>query len=186
MAKKKSATKKTSARKSKGNGILNLIIGLFILLIISLIIAYFYVNYSKKKTETTITQTHIVKNTVEKSKNEITTHEIKEGEDDVNVFSDKTTLEGTWVSVNSGSMLTINGHKYSIDFSSIETPNPIKGIFRFSNSKITFLSDEAESTCGATSGSYSVEFSGSNIEFHAINDPCTKRKSSLESEWFRF
>ncbi|MDR0970737.1 MAG: hypothetical protein LBM67_09405 [Lentimicrobiaceae bacterium] len=191
MAKQKKTTKKerTSSQKSKGNGALNLIIGLFILLIVSLFIAYFYINYhNKEKSITTTTQTPIAQNTVDKSenKNNNATKESEIVEENVNIFSDKTTLEGTWVSIHSGSMLTISGNSYSIDFSSVETSNPIRGTFTLSDFKIIFSSDDTDAVCGLTKGSYLVDFSDTNIEFKVIKDPCPKRKNTLESEWFRF
>lgn len=191
MAKQKKTTKRkrTSTQKSKGNGVLNLIIVLFVLLIVSLVAAYFYVNhYNKGKSVTTITQTHIAKNTVENSENKDnnTTKEPEIVEEEVNIFSDKTTLEGTWVSVYSGAMLTVSGHNYSLDFSSVESPNPIRGTFTLSDSRIIFSSDATDAVCGATKGSYRIDFSGADIEFKVINDPCLKRKNTLESEWFRF
>lgn len=94
-------------------------------------------------------------------------------------------LQGqTWVSMLNGTMLSIEGNRYTIDFPSVEEQLPMKGSITFLGSEFTLLNSNSDDACNNSPGLYSFSFEGDELIISVKSDSCSKRSRNLEASWF--
>ncbi len=94
-------------------------------------------------------------------------------------------LQGqTWVSMLNGTMLSIEGNRYTIDFPSVEEQLPMKGSITFLGSEFTLLNNNSDDACNNSPGVYSFSFKGDELIISVKSDSCSKRSRNLEASWF--
>lgn len=95
-------------------------------------------------------------------------------------------LQGqTWVSMLNGTMLSVEGNRYIIDFPSVEEQLPMKGSISFSASEFTLMNNNSDDACQNSPGIYSFSFEGDELIILIKSDSCSKRSRNLEASWFR-
>lgn len=95
-------------------------------------------------------------------------------------------LQGqTWVSMLNGTMLSIEGNRYTIDFPSVEEQLPMKGTITFSLSEFTLLNNNRDDVCNNSPGVYSFSLEGDELIISVKSDSCNKRSRNLEASWFK-
>lgn len=211
MAKKSTKKKKRSSKKkSSNNNITKIIIGIFVTIIIVFLAFKFIptINFNKGQT----TDTQLVKKSTEqnikpkdeKPKEEIQVtkkEELQKSKEETQVSKKeelqkpkeeiKTTptnkssvaksIEGCWMSTTGGAILTMKDFEYRIDFMGVDIGKPIVGTYLVEGEKITF--SNKEEPCKGENGVYEVRFDKQEIGFKCTSDDCTKRKSTLTTEW---
>lgn len=90
-------------------------------------------------------------------------------------------IEGCWLSFSEGSSLTMKKNTYRIDFSGVESSEPIVGKYTLEKDIVTFTTTDGP--CEKVVGKYRVKLVGEDIKFVCKSDDCLKRKSALVSEW---
>ncbi len=90
-------------------------------------------------------------------------------------------IEGSWLSFSEGSTLTMKKKTYRIDFSGVESSEPIVGKYTLEKDVVTFTTTDGP--CEKIVGKYRVKLVGEDIRFVCQNDDCLKRKNALVSEW---
>lgn len=90
-------------------------------------------------------------------------------------------IEGCWLSFSEGSSLTMKKNTYRIDFSGVESSEPIEGKYKLEKDIVTFTTTDGP--CEKVIGKYRVKLVGEDIKFVCKSDDCLKRKNALVSEW---
>jgi hypothetical protein len=100
--------------------------------------------------------------------------------------SDSNPVQGhTWVSMLNGTMLTVEGNRYTIDFPSVEEQLPMKGSIAFSPNEFTLLNSSSDDLCNNIAGVYSYSFIGDELTIAVKSDLCSKRSRNLAASWFK-
>lgn len=90
-------------------------------------------------------------------------------------------IEGCWMSTTGGAVLTMKDFEYRIDFMGVDSGKPVIGTYAVENNIITF--SNKQDPCKETKGTYEVAFDKHEISFRCKDDDCTKRKSTLVTDW---
>lgn len=90
-------------------------------------------------------------------------------------------IEGCWMSTTGGAVLTMKDFEYRIDFMGVDSGKPVIGTYAVENNIITF--SNKQDPCKETKGTYEVDFDKHEISFRCKDDDCTKRKSTLVTDW---
>ena len=90
-------------------------------------------------------------------------------------------IEGCWMSTTGGAVLTMKDFEYRIDFMGVDSGKPIIGTYFVENDIVTF--SNKQDPCKDTAGAYEVNFDKKEISFKCKNDDCTKRRSTLVTDW---
>ncbi|MGN0032253.1 MAG: hypothetical protein ACI358_00485 [Candidatus Limimorpha sp.] len=108
----------------------------------------------------------------------------EEGKDDV-IPQEKNnyaiSLNGCWMSTTEGAVLSISGDTYRLDFMGVDSNQPLIGTFTIKGNIITLINKEG--ACKGEKGEYEIVIDKNDVSFKCKNDPCTKRKSTLTTEW---
>ncbi len=94
-------------------------------------------------------------------------------------------LDGTWASYNDGAMLTITGHKFSIELPSVESTILASGTLEVVDNTVTFVYTNNNSNCGTTAGVYRFIVVNEEVTFVKDSDSCGSRVGLLVATWFK-
>lgn len=95
-------------------------------------------------------------------------------------------LQGqTWVSTYNGAMLAIEGHRYTLDFPSVEEVKPMMGAISFTANGFRLVNHNQDDVCNNESGVYTFYFEGDELIIKVQNDPCIRRSTHMEAAWFK-
>lgn len=195
-SKKKSPSRsktKSSSKNKGGISIIKTIIVVIVLFIVAAVMSYIYLHYFRNdKPSTQVTEieqtalspkeTQPLEDVTPKKSEKIEPNKTEKTENQ----SSKTSIEGTWVSNLSGTMLTFKGDQYNIDFMGVESTKPFMGTFSISGNEIKFVNSKKNTICALEEGIYTFTFKGNNIIFTTKKDNCNKRSLALQSEWYKF
>ncbi len=98
---------------------------------------------------------------------------------------EKGNLDGTWVSENDGSMLTITGRKYSIELPNVDGTIVDRGTIVVLKNKVTFVDTDEDSPCTASAGVYGYKLKDNTIIFNKIDDKCDSRNYRMTAKWYK-
>lgn len=186
MAKKTSKKKKNSTgKKSSGNVYTKIII-----IILSVILVGFIVykllpetkSDSNKNISTKIIEQNDGNAAIKKeTQKEKSGKEAKPAEKPQGTAAVAKRIEGCWMSTTGGAVLTMKDFEYRIDFMGVDSGKPVIGTYAVENNIITF--SNKQDPCKETKGTYEVAFDKHEISFKCKDDDCTKRKSTLVTDW---
>ena len=167
MAKKKQAknaikVKKPSKAKGKSAKIWVFVISILIVLFLVCMVLHFL---KSDKTETK-DQNGVVVTEKEAPKPNDTTESVVNTEENETVELKEVTkegIQGSWLSISAGTVLTMEKDNYRIDFSGVEGSEPITGTYELSKGVIKLYS--TSNHCKDEIGKYKVNFVGKNIRF---------------------
>ncbi len=195
MAKKASKKKKNTPKKKQSGNVFNKIL---IILVAAVIVGFFTFKLVKnpgsdkkekpdtqlvdKKDKTEVKDTPEVPDgkTEKKPKPEKKPEPRPEPKPAVETVVAKS-IEGCWMSTTGGAVLTMKDFEYRIDFMGVDSGKPIIGTYLVENNIITF--SNKQDPCKDAAGAYEVNFNKKEISFKCKNDDCTKRKSTLVTDW---
>lgn len=194
----KKTTKKSKKSKKKNNGFAKIIAVILVLALISMLITFGITSWNgkqqpiaKHKAEITAVTDQVQK--IEKPAQKVERRQpakaeatATEKQPEIKELPEpkKSAIEGTWLSSLNGTMLTINGSNYIIDFMSVDAPEPMSGKFSINGETISFF-DET-SRCQDIRGDYRFAYvNDSTLVIELIQDGCPKREASLDSDWKR-
>ncbi|MCQ2322649.1 MAG: hypothetical protein MJZ47_03405 [Bacteroidales bacterium] len=181
MAKKASKKKKsTSKKKQSGNIFTKILIIIFVVVFVGFIaFKYFPKNNSNKNQKT---ETQLVKEENKQTpKDSVIKPEKKPVTRPIEKSAVAKSIEGCWMSTTGGAVLTMKDFEYRIDFMGVDSGKPIIGTYFVENDIVTF--SNKQDPCKDTAGAYEVNFDKHEISFKCKNDDCTKRKSTLVTDW---
>lgn len=178
--KRRPASRRRAKPKSAGKGILRLLLQVLVVLLSLALIAFAasYV-YLRKQANN-----DVQKDATAAVQNNPSTALVAETEEHLTQKAQISVLEGTWVSVDNGTMLSFAAENYSIDFPSVEAGKPIKGTFTVKGKRLNMLSSDAPG-CEAIQGNYTFTIEGEDLQIFLKEDACTKRSNALVSNWFK-
>lgn len=199
MATNRKSKGSNSGRQSRKKGMslpMKLIIAFLLLTLISVSTAYLILKWKRNQPPAVKEMALIPGHEVEESeafsqqsrKDGVKTAESNQKEKATNKKENTITdraLQGTWVSTTNGSMLTIAGETFALDFPSIEVKKPAKGILKTGKGSFTVVDTQSEQGCGDQEGVYLYTIKGDELTTIRKKDPCKKRASSLDATWFR-
>jgi hypothetical protein len=199
MATRKKTKGSKPARKGRKKGMslpMKLIIAFLLLTLLSVSAAYLILKWKRNQNPAIKEMALIPGHEVEESeasarqtqeegvKTAESDQKEKAGNKKENSMSDPA-LQGTWVSTTNGSMLTIAGESFALDFPSIEVKKPAKGILKTGKGSFTVVDTQSEQGCGEQEGVYLYSIKGDELTTIRKKDPCKKRASSMDATWFR-
>jgi len=165
------SAKRKQTKKKKSS--INLPILLIIIVLVGLLsyaISYLFINNTPQE-EIIVTQRN-VKTEVPSSKG---TAEIM------------SPIEGSWYSTYDGTMLTITGTTFKMEFAGVDESKIIKGTLLIKDAEVIFMNDSSSKTCVDKPGKYSWMVKEKNtLNFTKINDPCSNRVDRMIGGWERF
>jgi hypothetical protein len=191
-------TRRKAPRRSKsrkGSGFKPLIWFLLVILILggmALMVSY-YLASDKQQGKPSISELWFsnTKNDKEKTEDKVlidqnVQKEEKKSEATRAIESKANPLQGqTWVSMLNGTMLSIEGNRYTIDFPSVEEQLPMKGSIALSPGEFTLLNKNSDDICNNSPGVYTYSFEGDELIISVKSDSCNKRSRNMEASWFR-
>lgn len=98
---------------------------------------------------------------------------------------EKTPLEGSWVSMYDGAILTFSGLNFTLDMPSVDAPEKIEGKIARENTIVTFYYTTGKKSCLNVEGHYQYSFEGDELSFKVIKDLCDARKERMTANWFK-
>ncbi len=99
----------------------------------------------------------------------------------------KSPLEGSWYSTYDGTMLTITGTTFKMEFAGVDQNKIIKGTLLIKGAEVILMNDSSSKTCVDKPGKYSWGVKNNdNLFFTKINDPCSGRVARMTGGWERF
>lgn len=175
MATSKSKPKKK--KKTKFSPWLVFVLAIIIIALISMGISYYLMNNenpkvhewatSEDKTET-LTQPETVTKTEKAAK-----------------AVEKTPLDGSWVSLYDGAILTFTGLDFVLELPSVDSPEKITGKIALEKTIVTFYYTSGKKSCLDVEGHYQFTFEGDELSFKVIKDQCPSRKERMAANWFK-
>jgi len=181
MAKKTSKKKKNSSKKKTSGNVFTkiLIIAFAVILIVFFAFRFFpKINFNKdQKAETQLVKEenkNTKKDTTSTPKETPTPKPIKKS-------AVAKSIEGCWMSTTGGVVLTMKNFEYRIDFMGVDIGKPIIGTYLVEENIVTF--SNKQEPCKDEKGVYEVDFNKQEISFRCKDDGCTKRKSTLTTDW---
>jgi len=164
------AKRKRKLRNKKKNNSFNIfIVVVIILALVSFAISYFVMQTdSEIVNDTTNTEVPNTKPAIIKETNQV-----------------NSILDGTWASYNDGAMLTITGHKFSIELPSVESSVLASGTVEVVDNTITFVYTNNNSNCRTTPGVYKFIVVNEEVTFVKESDSCGSRVGLLVATWFK-
>lgn len=147
-----------------------LLIIIVLVAILSYAVSYFFINNDQKD------------NVVVTQRNETTNmHEIKGTAEIISP------IEGSWYSNYDGTMLTITGIVFKMEFAGVDESKVIKGTLLIKGSEVILINDPHSKICINKPGKYSWKIENKEkLFFTKINDPCTSRVDRMIGGWERF
>lgn len=98
---------------------------------------------------------------------------------------EKTPLEGSWVSLYDGAILTFTGLDFVIELPSVDSPEKITGKIALEKTIVTFFYTSGKKSCLDVEGHYQFTFEGEELNFKIIKDQCASRKERMAANWFK-
>ena len=98
---------------------------------------------------------------------------------------EKTPLEGSWVSMYDGAILTFTGLNFSLDMPSVDSPEKITGKIAIESTIVTFYNTGGKKICLDDEGHYQFTFENDELNFKVIKDQCASRKERMTANWFK-
>lgn len=186
MAKKASKKKKNSTGKKSSGNIYTKIIIIILAVILVGFIVYKLLPETKSDSNKNISTKIIEQNDnnaaiKKETQKEKSGKEAKPTEKPQGTAAVAKRIEGCWMSTTGGAVLTMKDFEYRIDFMGVDSGKPIIGTYLVEDDIITFSNKQG--TCKDTAGAYEVNFNKKEISFKCKNDDCTKRKSTLVTDW---
>lgn len=186
MAKKASKKKKNSTGKKSSGNIYTKIIIIILAVILVGFIVYKLLPETKSDSNENVSTRIIEQNDgnaaiKKETKKEKSGKEAKPAEKPQGTAAVAKRIEGCWMSTTGGAVLTMKDFEYRIDFMGVDSGKPIIGTYLVEDDIITFSNKQG--TCKDTAGAYEVNFNKKEISFKCKNDDCTKRKSTLVTDW---
>ena len=182
MAKKASKKKKNSTGKKSSGNIYTKIIIIILAVILVGFIVYKFLPETKSDSNKNISTKIIEQNDNNAAiKKETSGKEAKPAEKPQGTAAVAKRIEGCWMSTTGGAVLTMKDFEYRIDFMGVDSGKPVIGTYAVENNIITF--SNKQDPCKETKGTYEVAFDKHEISFRCKDDDCTKRKSTLVTDW---
>lgn len=181
MAKKASKKKKNSSKKTQSGNIFTKILIIVFAVVLIGFIAFSYlpkINFSKKEK---IENQLVKKETKQTPEDSIIKPEKKPAAQPIIKSTVARSIEGCWMSTTGGAVLTMKDFEYRIDFMGVDSGKPIVGTYLVEDNTVTF-SNKRE-PCKDEKGIYEVDFNKHEISFRCKDDGCTKRRSTLVTDW---
>lgn len=181
MAKKASKKKKSSSKKTQsGNVFTKILIIVFVAVFVGFIAFKYFPKINSTKSQKSETQ--LVKEERKQSpKDSIVKPEKKPSAESIVKSTVARSIEGCWMSTTGGAVLTMKDFKYRIDFMGVDSGKPLVGTYLVEDNIVTF--SNRNEPCKEEKGIYEVDFNKHEISFRCKDDDCTKRKSTLVTDW---
>ncbi|HEY9113721.1 MAG TPA: hypothetical protein VIN10_03420 [Bacteroidales bacterium] len=175
MAISKSKPKKK--KKTKFSPWLIFVLVIILIALISMGIGYYLTNNENP---------NIVEWAKSDEKTETATEPVKAADDEKATKTvEKTALEGSWVSMYDGSILTFTGLNFALDLPSVDSPEKITGKIALENTIVTFYNTGGKKVCIDVEGHYQFTFQDDELNFKIIKDQCASRKERMTANWFK-
>ncbi len=179
MAKKRKTRRKSTAKKNGNSSMGRLLIVLVIIAVLAFAITYIITTTSQK--DASIKESAKSENPMpEKVKDENQSRMANEGP-----TIKKGNIDGTWVSENDGSMLTIKGRDYTIELPNVDGTVMESGTVVVLQHQVTFVNTVEDADCTVSPGVYKYEVVENTIVFQKVEDKCKSRVSRLSANWFK-
>ncbi len=160
-------------QKKKKKSSVNLSILLIIIILVGLLsyaVSYLFIN---KTSQEEVVVTH--------RNDKIKVHDSK-GTAEI-----RSPIEGSWYSNYDGTMLTITGTSFKMEFAGVDESKIIKGTLLIKGTEVIFMNNSSSKTCVDKPGKYSWKVKNKdNLFFTKINDPCSSRVDRMTGGWERF
>ena len=165
------SAKRKQAKKKKSSVNLSILLIIIILVaILSYAISYLFINNTPKED---VVITH---------RNEKTEAPVTKGTTAI-----KSPIEGSWYSTYDGTMLTITGTSFKMEFAGVDESKPVKGTLLIKGNEVILMNDSSSKACVDKPGKYSWKVeNNNNLFFKKINDPCSNRVDRMTGGWERF
>lgn len=181
MAKKASKKKKSSSKKKTSGNVFTKVL---IIVIAVVLVGFFAFRFipKNKLNKNQKAETQLVKEETKKTPKDTTSMPKEKPEPKpINKSSVAKSIEGCWMSTTGGAVLTMKNFEYRIDFMGVDIGKPIVGTYLVEENIVTF--SNRQDPCKDEKGVYEVDFNKQEISFRCKNDDCTKRKSTLTTDW---
>lgn len=181
MAKKASKKKRSSSKKKQsGNVFTKILTIIFIVVFVGFIAFKYFPKTDSKKNQKSETQ--LVKEKKEQTpKDSVIKPEKKPDAKPIIKSTVARSIEGCWMSTTGGAVLTMKDFEYRIDFMGVDSGKPIVGTYLVEDNTVTF--SNRQEPCIEEKGIYEVDFNKQEISFRCKDDGCTKRRSTLVTDW---
>lgn len=94
-------------------------------------------------------------------------------------------IDGTWVSMYDGAMLTISGQSFTLEIPGVDESGKTKGTFSIEGNICTFVYQTGTEACKGNEGHYLYSLTDSGeLYFKLIKDICASRKERMTANWF--
>ncbi|RLD87771.1 MAG: hypothetical protein DRJ09_09650 [Bacteroidetes bacterium] len=165
------SAKRKKAKKKKSSVNLSILLVIIILVaILSYAISYLFINNTSQE------------NVVVTHRNQKSEAAATKGTTEI-----KSPIEGSWYSTYDGTMLTITGTTFKMEFAGVDESKPKKGTLLIKDAEVILMNDSSSKTCVDKPGKYSWKVvDDNNLFFTKINDPCPNRVERMIGGWERF
>lgn len=102
-----------------------------------------------------------------------------------NQVSEKTPLEGSWVSYYDGAIFTFTGFDFILEIPSVDSPEKTTGKIAVAKTIVTFYYTSGNKSCLDVEGHYQFTFHEGQLNFKIIKDLCSTRKERMTANWFK-
>jgi len=164
------AQRKRKKRKSadKNNQLFVFLAIIIFIAIISMVVAYFFMDNEPENTT------------------DVPTIENQVTEQSTQDLASVAQIEGTWVGNYDGAMLTISGFSFAIELSGVDAASKMTGTLSVEGNIVTFVFASGNEACKNIEGHYlySIEDSG-ELFFKLIKDSCASRRERMSATWFK-
>ncbi len=165
-----SAKRKQAKNKKPSVNLSILLIIIILVAILSYAISYLFINNTPKE-EAVVTH-----------RNEKGRAIVSKGTTEI-----KSPLEGSWYSTYDGTMLTITGTTFKMEFAGVDESKPIQGTLLIKGQEVILMNKATSKTCVDKPGKYSWKVvDKDNLLFTKISDPCSNRVERMIGGWERF
>lgn len=165
------SAKRKQAKKKKSSVNFSILLVIIILVaILSYAISYLFINNTPQEDSVVIHRNEKPEASAIKGTTEI-----------------KSPIEGSWYSTYDGTMLTITGTTFKMEFAGVDESKLIKGTLLIKKAEAILMNDSSSKTCVDKPGKYSWKVvDNNNLFFKKINDPCAYRVDRMTGGWERF
>lgn len=169
-----SKPKKKGGLKKKKSG--NIFTKILVVIFIVIFVAFFALRFiGNQKSTTTDGNRKIEKKEVIK-RDKVSDKETKKTTKIV-----EKTITGSWMSSSEGAILIMKDHSYRIDYMGVDIDQPFIGMYSVVGDNITF--ENKKDPCKDAKGLYEVSYKDKEISFKCKSDECSRRKTTLTTEW---